>query len=227
MGATDQPVFLLQVLVNLVPPAAYFLILGLVNSSSHPILISGRRDFLALVIVFLPLIVWPLPALVGLLSHLGWWSWLVLGGGVVLISLAFRRLLPGRWQSWVIYNISEAQCRGLLRGVLREMHLDCEDDESNGGLRVPAGDLRMSFGSFPLLRNVSLQVEPIEGGLNEPLLAEVIGRLRCRLGELALLPSTGGACLLLIGVVLLALPLCMMSRHVGVIVDMVTRLLFA
>lgn len=227
MDVTNQSVFVSQFLVNLVPPAAYFLILGLINSASHPVVVSGRRDFAVLMLVFLPLIVWPLPFLFGLLVGLGWWSWLVAAGGVILAGLGLRRLLPGRWQSWVIYNTSETQCRNILQAVLRDMRQDCLGDETTGGMIIPAANVRIAFGSFPLLRNVSLQVEAVNGEVREEMLAEIIGRLRCRLSELALLPSTGGVCLLLLGVVLLVLPLCMMSRHVGVIVDMVTRLLFA
>lgn len=227
MNVTDQPVFLLQVLVNLVPPAAYFLILGLINSSSRPIVVSGRRDFAALMLVFLPLVIWPLPFLFGLLVGLGWWSWLVAGVGLMLAGLVFRRLLPGRWQSWVIYNVPESQCRRLLGAVLRQMRLEALEEEASGALIIPEANLRVAFGSFPLLRNVSLQIQPVDGQVRCDVLEEMIGRLRSRLDELALLPSAGGACLLLVGVVLLALPLCMMSRHVGVIVEMVTRLLFA
>ena len=101
------------------------------------------------------------------------------------------------------------------------------EEEASGALIIPEANMRVAFGSFPLLRNVSLQIQPVDGQVRCDVLEEMIGRLRSRLDELALLPSAGGACLLLVGVVLLALPLCMMSRHVGVIVEMVTWLLFA
>jgi hypothetical protein len=216
---SQEAVFLLRLLINVAPVAVYFLTMGLVNTQSRPRLVSGRSDFIALTLVFVPVLVWPVPILVQ--YHL-WW---VLATGILVGGFVFWMLLPPPWGNWVIYNITERRCRRLLDEALGRLGLSAHHDP--GGLTVESADLRIDLSSFGLLNNVTLYFSPIRGARNESLLGRIRHELGLGLEGVALLPSATGACLVMVGVGLLIVPLWMMSRHMDAIVEIVSRLLSA
>ena len=59
MDTNAQVILVLKLVLNIAPPALYFVILGLVNSQSRPHLISSRNDWLALMVVFFPVLLFP------------------------------------------------------------------------------------------------------------------------------------------------------------------------
>ncbi len=215
----DQVVFVVKVFVNVAPVAVYFLVLGLLNSQPHPRLVNGRNDFVALTLVFVPMLVWPAPVL---LRH-GLWPLLV--AGLLAALVAFCVLLPGRWSGWVIYNVTEQRCRRHLENALAIRQLAYE--KTDGAYVVAGGQLTLRIAGFALLRNVSVHFEFPSKHPPTHLLSELREAFEAELHGLALLPSSSGACMLALGVLLLILPLWMMNTHVDAIVETITRLLFA
>lgn len=219
MDSVANVILVLQLLVNLGPVALYFIVLGLVNSQGRPRLVSLRADFVTLTVVFLPVLIWPVPFLI---SHGLWW---LLGVGAVAVAGAFWALLPGRQAGWVIYHTNEAEADAIVRHAVRRMGWDVRRDES--GMRIPEANLRLWCSAFPWLGSVSIHLEALAGRAD----AEAIERLRAqverRLERRSLLPSAVGAGLVLVGVVLWIVPLWMMFRHMDAIVDVVQHFLFA
>lgn len=211
MSAGDYQVLDVLMLVgNTAPIALYFLVLGLVNSHSRPYLISSRADFLALTSVLVPVLLWPLPALAS--SGMTWLLVLCL----VPAAGLFTWMLVTTGTGFVVYNVSEARCLRLLEEALRGLGLT---GRWNGQTwRDDAGTVAVHVRRFALLRNVSLHVEKRDapaGRFGRELGAE----LDRRLSSVAQLPSTMGACLVLIGVGLMILPMWMVGRHIHDLVD--------
>ncbi len=219
MNTQNEAIFLLRLLINMAPVAVYFLAMGLVNTQSRPRLVSGRSDFIALTLVFVPVLVWPVPILIQ--YHLTW----VLAIGVAVGGVVFWMLLPPPWGSWVVYNISERRCRRLLEDALARLGYAVQQDSA--GLIVERANLRISLSAFGLLNNVTLYFSPMEGGQDSKLLERIRREFNAGLDGVSLLPSATGACLVIVGVGLLIVPLWMMSRHMDVIVQIVSRLLSA
>lgn len=217
MDAFTQVIFLLQVVINLAPIAVYFLVLGLVNSQARPRLVDARSDFLALTLVFVPLMVWPVPFL---LSNGLWWV-LLLGAGFG--AAAMYRLLPAIGSGWVVYNISEADCHAIFHRAARSLGFEpvWEGDQ----IRLPSQGVTIRFSALQPLRNVSLHVEEPVGRDGPAALLRIRERLEQSFAQQAQLPSLSGSCMVLLGVVLMMFPLWMTSRHMDAIVEVVTRLL--
>lgn len=219
MDASDQVYFVLKVAINIAPIAIYFLVLGLVNSQAHPQLVNARSDFVTLTLVFVPALVWPVPLLVT-----GNYLWLLYVGLVLGLGV-FLYLLPAPMSGWVVYNISEPRCRRALEQAVGRLGWGFHWQDRS--LIIPQANLRIDLSSFPLLRNVSLYFRPIDGALRPERIEALRESLSARLTGFALLPSTTGACLLIVGVGLLIVPLWMVSRHMNEIVELVQKLLFA
>jgi hypothetical protein len=219
MSSHEQAVFFLRVVINIAPVAVYFLALGLVNTQARPRLVSGRSDFIALTLVFIPVLVWPVPILIAS----GLW-WVVLAG-LCIGGAVFWAMLPERMSNWVVYNITERRCRRLLKDALARMGLAASEDPL--GLVVESRNLRVDLNGFGLLNNVSVYLRPIQGELDEAWLLRLRAEFDEQLGTMSLLPSPTGACLVMLGVGLLIVPLWMMSRHMDAIVEIVSRLLSA
>ena len=218
MDASDQVVFLLKVVLYIAPVAVYFLALGVVNSQAQPVLVNARADFQLLTLVFIPLLVWPIPYLV---VHGQWWGLLA---GVALAAGGFWRLLPGSTSGWVLYNVSPDDGWRMLERAAAEM--GWASRRSDGGLEGPAAGLRVEVASFALLRNASFRIVAPNGieldGFNR------LGRaLQRQVERKSLLPSMTGGCLMLLGASLMIVPLWLMSRHIQAIVEIVQRILFA
>ncbi len=219
MDSTANVILVLQLLVNLGPPALYFIILGLVNSQRHPRLVSSRADFVTLTVVFLPILVYPVPFLVGQ----GWWG--LLGIGAAIVFSAFFALLPKHGAGWVVYHTTEAEMRIMLNQAIRRLGWTATWDRLDAV--VPDAGLRIQCSAFPWLGSVSIHLSGLEGqprpGSTDALRAQIERQLERR----SLLPSAVGTCLVIVGVVLWVVPLWMMFRHMDAIVDLVQHLLFA
>ena len=218
MDASSQVIFLLQVIINLSPIALYFLVLGLVNSQARPWLVDARSDFIVLTLVFVPVLVWPIPGLVAG----GHWAVLLIGSACGL--WVFLRIVPARSSGWVVYNISETRCRRLFKTTVQSLGIDASWEGNT--LRVPSTSLTIRMTAMPVLRNVSLHVEG-RGRADQALLDRIQERFDALLAGQAMLPSLSGSCMVLMGVVLMIFPLWMMSKHMNAIVELVARLLFA
>ena len=219
MNAYEQAVFLLRLVINVAPVAVYFLALGLVNTQDRPRLVSGRSDFVSLTVVFVPVLVWPVPVLI----QSGLW-WVVLAG-LCVGGAVFWSLLPARLSNWVVYNITERRCRRILNEALTRTGLAASEDDR--GMTVTSRNLRIDLSSFGLLNNVTVYFTPTRGTVDEPLLARLRTEFEGQLRTVSLLPSPTGACLVMLGVSLLIVPLWMMSRHMDAIVEIFSRLLSA
>lgn len=210
-----QVVDVLMLVGNVAPVALYFLTLGLVNSHSRPYLTSSRSDFLALTVVLIPLLLWPLPSLAGLHA---WWP---LAGGIALAAALFIRMLPRRSAGFVVYNISEIACQRSLEQSLSDLGIRGEWEGRSW--RSDCGRLVVQLRKFALLRNVSINLE-FRDGEDQRLTADLQQNLAARLARIAQLPSTMGASLVLLGVFLLILPMWMVGRHIQDLVDAMSHL---
>lgn len=94
-------------------------------------------------------------------------------------------------------------------------------------MTVSSQHLRIDLASFGLLNNVTIYFKPTHGDLDEALLTRLRREFDARLETMSLLPSPTGACLVMLGVSLLIVPLWMMSRHMNAIVEIFSRLLSA
>lgn len=219
MDPAADVISVLQLLVNLGPPALYFLILGLVNSQRQPRLVSMRADFVTLAVVFLPVLLWPA---VFLMTHHWWW---LVAAEVGVVAAAFAMLLPGRRSGWVLYHQTTDEAKGLLRQAVADMHLDATWEERAAIL--PDAGLHIRLSSFPWLGSVSIRVDA-QGPQDASAIIERLGeRIDRRCQTRALLPSPVGTCLVAVGIALWILPLWMTLRHMDAIVDLVQSILFA
>ena len=216
----------LIMVANVAPIALYFLILGLVNSHARPYLISSRSDFIALTIALAPVLMWPVPSFVqaGMV-----WPLIV---GLLLAAVAFFLLLPRHDAGFVIYNISEARCMRIVGEAMRRLGLRGRWD--GGTWRSEGDDFRVHLGKVAMLRNVTLHVEgdpsptadAVAGGngpkstLVDQLGLELATGLKC----VSQLPSAMGACLVVIGVAIMIVPMWMVSRHIDDLVDAMSHL---
>lgn len=210
-----QVVDVLMLVGNVAPIALYFLILGLVNSHSRPYLTTSRSDFVALTGVLIPVLLWPVPILAGTRM---WW--LLLTGLAAAIGL-FLWMLPRAGTGLVIYNISEAACLRILNDALRCMGLSGRWEGRSW--RADGGQATIHLRKFALLRNVTLNVE-VSSAVRGSFVAHLGQELESRLHRVSQLPSTMGACLVLLGMSLLILPMWMVSRHIEDLVDAMLHL---
>ncbi|MGB9624765.1 MAG: hypothetical protein ACPMAQ_07870 [Phycisphaerae bacterium] len=219
MDSAANVILVLQLLVNLGPLALYFIILGLVNSQRCPRLISSRADFVTLTVVFMPLLVWPVPFLV---SHGLWW---LLGLGAAAVCGAFAALLPEPYAGWVIYHTGRPEVEAILHHAARRLGWDVRCDEA--GTSIPEANLRYWCSAFPWLGSVSIHLEPLAGRADAGAIERFRAEIERRLERRSLLPSPVGAGLVLVGIVLWVVPLWMVFRHMDAIVDVVQHFLFA
>ncbi len=220
MGADEQVVFVLELTVAVGPLAIYFLALGLLNSRSHPYMIGLRADFSFLSIAFFPLMMVPL----AVLPTRGW-------AGPWIIGLA--ALVPVFWWvvrsrlgfGWVIYNSDVWRCREAVCHACRRLGWEAtaEDDR----IQIAAPRLELHFSTFSLLRNVTLRIVADEGRKNLPAIERLGQALERELKAEALLPSSTGAGLVLVGSALLAVPMGYLVHHMEAVVDVVKRIFLA
>lgn len=213
MGESAHAINALLLIAYIVPIAVYFLFLGLVNSHARPYLVSSRTDFIALTCVLAPLLIAPIPTLAA--SGLLWL--LAIGAGV--LAWVFFAMLPAADAGWVIYNISASRGRAVVDACLRELGwFGTWDDNAWHG---DAGRLYVT--ALPVLRNVSVHLE-FAGAQAPRRTADLARAIEARLGRVEQLPSTTGACMVILGIGLLALPVWMMGRHIQDLVEAVAHL---
>lgn len=216
LAVNYQVVDVLMLVGNLAPIALYFLILGLVNSYSRPVLTSQRSDFIALSCVLIPVLLWPLP----MLAQLQMW-WLLLAG-ICLAAFAFSRFLPTVQAGFVIYNIPRSQARRVLHNALQRIGQTGEWQDDRW--QSDSGEVVIRLRRFSLLRNVTFDIET-----HTTAARKQIERLSCeldtQLAELPQLPSAMGACLVMIGLAMMMMPMWMVGRHIRDLVDAMTYFL--
>lgn len=210
-----QAVDVLMLVGNSLPLAVYFLVLGLVNSHSRPYLTTSRADFIALTCALMPVLLWPVPTFVR--SGMVW----LLVAGLVAAAALFAHLLITIGSGFVIYNISEARAIRLLEESLRALGWRGRWVERTW--ESETGDVQIQVRRFAVLRNITLHIETRSPRAAEGLSA-LGGELHRRLATVAQLPSTMGACLVLLGVTLMILPMWMAGRHIHDVVDAVSNL---
>jgi len=211
--SAGEVILVLKVAMNIAPVALYFIILGLVNSQSRVHVVSVRRDWLGLMLVFFPVLMWP----VLWLSSAGWvlWAALALVFGVSVVFLA----APSKWSGWVVYNCDRERVRRELELALKGLGLGCQDGEDR--LAVPDRGAELEISEFRLLRNVTVNVN---GGDRE--FSDQVGRaLERRMTGLETEPGFSAVGMLVSGTVLLILPLSMMVDHIDAFVKVVSDLI--
>lgn len=215
LAESYQVVDVLMLVGNILPVAVYFLVLGLINSHAHPYLISSRSDFLALTSVMLPVLLWPVPDFVrGRMYG-------PLIAGLLLAAVVFYYMLPARDAGFVVYNISRSRCLKLLRQAIQSLGLSGRWQDNVWTSEDAAITIEMR--EFSLLHNVALHVD-VEGDDARSLVHGIEVQLGQRLQSVSQLPSTMGAGLVVVGVMLLILPMWMVGRHIDDIVDAMTHI---
>lgn len=166
------------------PLAIYLLLVGAINLSGRPFLVSGSRDMAAMGLAVSGLVMvgpvqlfYPLAASM----HYGLLIWVFLVGLYVMVLVLVLLLVRPRL---VIYNISTDELRPLLGGVVTR--LDAEARWAGNGLMLPNLGVQLHLDSVKVLRNVTLA----SSGPNqshqgwrrlESALADVLGQVQvCR-----------------------------------------------
>lgn len=206
-----------MIVLCVAPVAIYFLTLGLVNSHARPWMVSSRSDFVSLTVVLIPLLIWPLPALA---YGRQWW---LLIAAAVAVALMFRRMLPDRRAGYVVYNIAENRCRSLVADAIASLGL--RGEWTGTTWRSADGRWAIVLGAFAPLRNVTLH---FESAADDTAAHIWIERLReavdSRLSAVSQAPSTMGACLVMLGLGLMLIPMWMVTRHIDDLVDAMSHL---
>jgi len=214
MDTNSQVILVLKLALNIAPPALYFVILGLVNSQSRPHLISSRNDWLTLISVFCPVLLFPA-------------LWLAAGGyylisvaAVVLVGLGVYFSLPKPKSGWVVYNCSPfCLYKSLLSGLTRS-GIDYSVIDSKR-IRLPEHEVEMHLSNLPLLKNTTIS---LSGQVHESLMRRIEERLRTELDKVECNVNPSGPALLVTGTSMLILPLLMMVRHMDAFVRVVCDL---
>ncbi len=205
----------LMLVLCIAPVATYFLTLGLVNSHSRPWMISGRSDFISLTVVLIPLLIWPLPMLA---QAKQWW---LLSAALVALTAVFLRMLPSVRAGFVIYNITESRCLKLVHDAITK--LGWQGAWNGSSWTSSDGRVSLSVRGFTPLRNVTLNIESNGEATNRDVESLRVEMER-RFESIAQMPSTMGACLVMLGLGLMIIPIWMVSRHIDDLVDAVTHL---
>jgi len=165
------------------PVAVYVLLLGALNLSRRPFVVSGTRDAAALGLALSGLtVVGPLELFLPEAAvRLGPYAWLLLlllyGLGLVLVLLMLRPRL-------IIYNISLDQLRPILADLVPR--LDREARWAGDSLALPALGVQLHLESMNAMRNISLVSSgsrqshagwrQLEGELTDALAGVEVGR---------------------------------------------------
>ncbi len=201
----------LRVTAVVAPVAAYFLILGLLNSRFRPQLLTARLDFALLVTPLVPLVLIPV------LEYIGTVAGLVVA--CVAMLAAFVLLAPGRGE-WVIYNMPVGQGRRAVRRAF-ERAVAADVREAGDDLENADSTARVEISSFPLLRNLSVA---LRGG-DEALRRRLESELSAEVGTVEARTSPMAVALLLVATGMLVLPLTLVAPRAGEIVRLLTDLL--
>jgi hypothetical protein len=144
----------LHVAIALGPLATYLFVLGVINSSSRPLLTTGGRDAVALAIAIGGLaVVGPMELfLVEEAAVLyGGWVWGIMVVAYALMTVLVILLLRPRL---VVYNITLEQLRPLLADVVAR--LDADSRWAGESLVMPQLGVQLHLEYAPLMQNVQL-----------------------------------------------------------------------
>jgi hypothetical protein len=144
----------LRLCLALGPAAIYLLLLGAINLSRRPLLVSGTRDAAALGLAISGFaLVGPLELLIPEAALLYWGAgtWLLMTGLYVCVLMLVLLLLRPRL---VIYNITSDQLRAVLADVIEQ--LDGSARWAGDSLWLPNLGVQLHVCGFGAFRNVSL-----------------------------------------------------------------------
>ena len=137
------------------PVAIYLLLLGMVNLSRRPLMVSGGRDAAALALAMTGmLIVGPFELFLpeASLLHYGPYAWVMaLAFYALCVAMGILMLRP----RLVIYNISGDKLRPILADVVAR--LDSDARWAGDSLVLPNLEVQLSIDNFRVFRNVSLK----------------------------------------------------------------------
>ena len=137
------------------PVAIYLLLLGMINLSRRPLMVSGGRDAAALALAITGmLIVGPFDLFLPQASvmHYGPYAWImVLTFYGLCVAMGILMLHP----RLVIYNISADKLRPILAEVVAR--LDSDARWAGDCLVLPNLEVQLSIDNFRIMRNVSLK----------------------------------------------------------------------
>jgi len=140
--------------IALGPVATYFLVLGVINISSRPVLTSGGRDAAALALALLGLVVTG-PMELFLVEEAavlyGGWVWAIMIAAYLLfITLMVLMLRP----RLVIYNATLDQVRPIMVDVVSRLDRDAR--WAGESVVLPQLGVHLHFDVAPLMKNVQL-----------------------------------------------------------------------
>jgi hypothetical protein len=202
-----------QVAAVVIPAAVYFLLLGLLNSQRTPQLLRSRTDFILLILAFSPLFFMPLLISLGAAS----WTFVVV---LALVALGTMYMAPSAKGHWVIYNITLPEVLRCAERALRG--LDISFRREGRRLILDGRDVTVSFGTLPLLRNVSITAEGAGLAGFDAAFADALGR---QLGSVQAETTPMAAAFLLISVVMLVTPLSFVAERMPDMVRLIGDLL--
>jgi hypothetical protein len=151
--------------IALGPLAVYLLLLGFVNFSRRPLIVSGGRDVATLAVALVGFVlVGPLALLLPMAAanRFGLWSWVLL---LALYVLAVTMIVLLGRPRLVIYNITFDRLRPILAELVTQ--LDSQARWAGDTLLLPQLGVHLHVETFPAMRNVSLVAikaeQPLEG----------------------------------------------------------------
>ncbi len=227
MDSTSQVILILKLILNIAPPALYFVILGLVNSQSRPHLISSRNDWLGLVCVFFPVVIYPSIVLAS------WGYYIPAVLIIIAIGIGLLISLPKPDSGWVIYNISTTSARQLILRTLEKYDIRYEIGREKDIIKLPEENSVIKISGFPLLRNVTIYFDADANESNAQIQknrqTQISRILDEELGTRVAFIESGinviGPAMLLAGSTMFILPLMMMIRHIDAFVRVFSDLL--
>jgi len=217
MDSASQVILILKLALNIAPPALYFVILGLVNSQSRPHLISSKNDWLALICVFFPIVIYPSIILAS------WGYYLLAIAIIAVIATGLVISLPKPGAGWVIYNASKSCVRNLIIKSLEKNNIDYRLENNKRTIVLPKHNIIIKLAGFALLKNVTITVNQLSDNHRTINLLEdeLSNRLECIESGYNII----GPAMLVAGTSMLILPLMMMVRHIDAFVRVVSELL--
>jgi hypothetical protein len=144
----------LHVCIALGPLAMYFVVLGIINLSSRPLLTTGGRDFAALAIGLSGLVVaGPMELFLaeGAAVAYGGWVWAMM---LVAYALCVALLALMMRPRLVVYNMALEQLRPLVADVATR--LDCDARWAGDTLVMPLLGVELHVEASPAMKNVQL-----------------------------------------------------------------------
>ncbi|MBN2581164.1 MAG: hypothetical protein JXB10_19440 [Pirellulales bacterium] len=181
------------------PIAVYLLMLGALNLSRRPFLVSGGRDMAALALAVTGLmIVGPFSLFLSgrSIDYFGSWIWVMILALYALLATMGILLARPRL---VIYNISADRLRPILAEVVS--HLDAEARWAGDSIALSNLGVQLTIDNFSPLKNISLKA--VGNGQDYPGWRRLEHALADALTEETGRPNPRGLTLLFTGLLLL------------------------